>query len=166
MPPANRPRVPASPAPEETHPPRSTAPRPHRPDPSTRPRTPGRAADPPPPAPASSGRPASPCCPSCASLPTKRLHRQLDTSAAEADARTRYRHYTAEQLPRLNRILALRDLGFTLAEIRSVVTETITADQLRGMLLLRRAELQLTHDETASRLTNVEIRLNQIEQES
>ena len=86
--------------------------------------------------------------------------------AAEADARTRYRHYTAEQLPRLNRILALRDLGFTLAEIRSLVTETITADQLRGMLLLRRAELQLTHDETASRLTNVEIRLNQIEQES
>src|SRR5207253_4554648 len=33
---------------------------------------------------------------------------------ARVDPDTRYRYYSARQLPRLNRILALRDLGFSL----------------------------------------------------
>ncbi len=36
---------------------------------------------------------------------------------ASVDRFTDYRYYSADQLPRLNRILALRDLGFTTDQI-------------------------------------------------
>lgn len=40
---------------------------------------------------------------------------------AKVDAETGYRYYRAEQLPRLNRILLLRELGFGLADIRDLL---------------------------------------------
>ena len=56
------------------------------------------------------------------------------------DEATGHRYYSASQLPRLNRILALKDLGFPLERIAAALDEGINADILRGMLLLRRAE--------------------------
>ena len=52
------------------------------------------------------------------------------------DGATGYRYYSADLLPRLNRILALKDLGFSLEQIE-VVLSGLTLDQLRGMLKLR-----------------------------
>ena len=48
-----------------------------------------------------------------------------------------YRFYAARQLTRLNRIIALKDLGFTLDQVRAVLNEQVSAEQLRGMLRLR-----------------------------
>jgi effector-binding domain-containing protein len=81
------------------------------------------------------------------------------------DPSTGYRFYSHDQLPRLNRILALRELGFTLEQVGKLLEEGITADQLRGMLRLRRAELVQELDEGRERLARVEARLAQIEQE-
>ena len=36
---------------------------------------------------------------------------------ALVDPATNYRYYSADQLPRLNRIIALKDLGFTLEQV-------------------------------------------------
>lgn len=36
---------------------------------------------------------------------------------AHIDAFTNYRYYTVEQLPRINRIMALKELGLTLEQI-------------------------------------------------
>ncbi len=81
------------------------------------------------------------------------------------DPFTGYRYYAFDQLPRLNRILALRDLGFTLEQVRQMVDDSLNADELRGMLRLRRAQLQQQVDDARERLAQVEIRLRQIEQE-
>ncbi|HEV3227187.1 MAG TPA: MerR family transcriptional regulator [Acidimicrobiales bacterium] len=80
------------------------------------------------------------------------------------DPDTGYRWYTAEQLHRLHRILALRDLGVRLAEIAVLLDEDLSVDQLRGILLLRRAEARERVSEEADRLTRVEARLHQMEE--
>jgi effector-binding domain-containing protein len=76
-----------------------------------------------------------------------------------------YRFYTLDQLPRLYRILALKDLGFSLDSISDMLKDSISTEQMRGMLRLRQAELQQRVAEDRERLTRVEARLRQIEQE-
>ncbi|HYX49107.1 MAG TPA: MerR family transcriptional regulator [Ktedonobacteraceae bacterium] len=83
----------------------------------------------------------------------------------EVDRFTGYRYYSASQLPRLNRILALRDLGLSLEQIAQVLDEGVSLEQLRGMLRLKRAELQQHIADEQERLARVEARLNTIELE-
>jgi DNA-binding transcriptional MerR regulator len=72
-----------------------------------------------------------------------RMLRHYDTLGlllpARVDPASGYRFYTAAQLARLNRIVALKDLGFTLDQVRAMLDEQVSAEQLRGMLRLRRA---------------------------
>jgi DNA-binding transcriptional MerR regulator len=84
---------------------------------------------------------------------------------AQIDQFTDYRFYTIDQLPRLNRILALKDLGLSLEQIRSVLSEDISAEQLHGMLMLKQAEIEQEVEENQRRLRRVRARLEQIEQE-
>lgn len=84
---------------------------------------------------------------------------------ATVDEGTGYRWYGAEQLHRLNRILALRDLGLSLSEIRPVLDDELSPAELRGMLRLRRAETHQRLAADAARLARVEARLRQIEAE-
>lgn len=81
------------------------------------------------------------------------------------DRFTGYRYYSASQLPRLNRILALRDLGLSLDQIAQVLDEGVSPEQLRGMLRLKRAELQQHIAGEQARLARVEARLNTIDLE-
>ncbi len=83
----------------------------------------------------------------------------------EVDRWSGYRYYAAGQLARLQRILALRDLGLSLAQIGWLLEEELPAEELRGMLRLKRAELQQQMEEEQARLARVEARLRQIEQE-
>jgi predicted transcriptional regulator YdeE len=76
-----------------------------------------------------------------------------------------YRYYTAEQLPRLNRILALKDLGFSLEQIQRLLREDLPAAELRGMMRMKQAELGQHLQAEQVRLERVEERLRQIEQE-
>ena len=84
---------------------------------------------------------------------------------AQVDPQTGYRWYRADQLQRLNRILALRDLGLPLTEVRKVVDDEVSVDELRGMLRLRQAEARDQMAAEAERLSRVEVRLRQIETE-
>jgi effector-binding domain-containing protein len=76
-----------------------------------------------------------------------------------------YRYYSASQLPRLNRILAFKDLGFSLEQIGQMLDDQISPVQIRGMLRLRQAELQQHIQGETARLARVEARLRQIELE-
>jgi DNA-binding transcriptional MerR regulator len=81
------------------------------------------------------------------------------------DAETGYRYYSVSQLPRLHRILALKDLGFPLERVAEALDDGVNADVLRGMLLLRRVE-QLGHiQEEMERLDRLQARLKLIERE-
>ena len=82
------------------------------------------------------------------------------------DQQSGYRYYSAAQLPRLHRILALKDLGFTLEQISQVLASGVTAEQLRGMLLLRRTEQESRVRDEQDRLTRLQVRLRLIEQEN
>lgn len=84
---------------------------------------------------------------------------------AEVDRFTGYRYYAAEQLPRLNRILALKDLGFTLEQVAQALREGVSPAQLEGMLRLKRAEVQQQMGIEQARLVRIEARLRQIQEE-
>lgn len=77
---------------------------------------------------------------------------------------TGYRYYTLEQIPRLNRILALKDLGFSLNEIGDLLSDNVSTAEMHGMLKLRQAEITRTLAEEQQRLARVAARLRQIEQ--
>jgi DNA-binding transcriptional MerR regulator/effector-binding domain-containing protein len=83
---------------------------------------------------------------------------------AQVDPETGYRSYTADQLGQLNRIIALKDLGFSLTQTGKLLSG-ITVEELRGMLTLRRAQLEQELDAYTSRLLGVEARLRYIEGE-
>lgn len=84
---------------------------------------------------------------------------------AHVDPYTGYRGYRASQLARLNRVIALKELGFTLQQVRAVLDEEVDVGELRGMLRLRRAELAAAMAADAARLTGIEARLRTIESE-
>ena len=84
---------------------------------------------------------------------------------AHVDPATGYRSYAAGQLARLNRIVALKGLGFTLEQVRTMLDEQIPVERVRGMLTLRRAELETALAESAQQLAQVEARLRTIEDE-
>ena len=81
------------------------------------------------------------------------------------DPMTGYRYYGLEQLPRLNRILALKDLGLSLDEIGLLLSQELSAKELRAILRLKQAELAAQVAETQERLARVEVRLKLIEEE-
>jgi DNA-binding transcriptional MerR regulator len=84
---------------------------------------------------------------------------------AYVDRVTGYRSYDAEQLSRLNRIVALKGLGFTLQQVRSILDGEVSVEELRGMLRLRQAELHSHIATDTARLAQVEARLQIIERE-
>lgn len=83
---------------------------------------------------------------------------------------TGYRYYEFDQLPRLYRTagftsVALKDLGFSLEEIGHLLEGDLSAEQMRGLLKLRQAEIRRRVEEEAERLERVEFWLREIEQE-
>ncbi len=99
-------------------------------------------------------------------VPTLRYYDQVGLlKPSEVDALTGYRYYAINQLPRLNRILALKGLGFSLEQIAAALDEGLTPDEMRGMLRLRHAQISQQLAQAQSQLTEVEARLQQIERE-
>jgi DNA-binding transcriptional MerR regulator len=81
------------------------------------------------------------------------------------DRTTGYRNYSAQQLPRLNRILALKSLGFSLDQIATMIDDDVAPEQLRGMLSIRKAQVEQTLTEEQLKLRQIESRILQIEEQ-
>jgi DNA-binding transcriptional MerR regulator len=84
---------------------------------------------------------------------------------AHVDACSGYRYYAAGQLPRLNRILALKDMGFSLDAIARLLDDALPVARLRSMLAQKEAELAERVAEDQARLVRVSARLSQIARE-
>ena len=52
-----------------------------------------------------------------------------------------YRRYSASQLSRVNRLVALKDLGLTLEQVGPILDAKVELEELRGMLTLRRGQI-------------------------
>jgi len=82
---------------------------------------------------------------------------------AKIDEWTGYRYYSATQIPRLNQILVLKGLGLTLEQIRKMIDDDISADEIRGMFILKKAQLEKEMQEDLVRLQQIDSRIRQIE---
>ena len=60
----------------------------------------------------------------------------------KVDRFTGYRYYSANQLPRLNYIIALKNLGLSLDEIAILVNDNLTPARIRDIFVLKQAELR------------------------
>lgn len=78
---------------------------------------------------------------------------------AAVDPITGYRSYSADQLPALNRILVLKDLGFTLAEIGELIERGVSNDELVAMLRVRQLDAQRTAEAEQRRLAHMAARI-------
>lgn len=101
---------------------------------------------------------------------THRMLRHWDTAGllvpAHVDEFSSYRSYDPSQLDRLHRIVALRQLGFGLDDVASLLQDGIDADRLTALLQERRAEVEREHRIAAARLVDVERRLQLIQEEN
>ena len=79
---------------------------------------------------------------------------------AKVDPFTGYRYYSAKQLMSLNRILALKESGFSLEEIARILQDRPTSDQLRGMLKAQLARAETEIEAAQARHQRVMARLN------
>lgn len=84
---------------------------------------------------------------------------------AHIEQDTGYRHYSAAQLPRLNRILVLKELGMSLEQIARIIEDNLSAAELRAMLLVRRNDAERAVAEQAERLRHIETRIAQVDTE-
>jgi DNA-binding transcriptional MerR regulator len=82
---------------------------------------------------------------------------------AHIDPDNGYRFYGTDQLVRLHRLVALRDLGFGLDQIAGLLDADPSLEELRGMLRLRRAELAQQLEDEQARLRRVDAHLRAIE---
>lgn len=79
------------------------------------------------------------------------------------DAQTGYRSYDESQFADLLQILALKELGFSLAEIERVVADRPGPAELRGMLTLRRSEIDTEIERSRARLARVDDHIRRLE---
>jgi DNA-binding transcriptional MerR regulator len=78
---------------------------------------------------------------------------------AHTDAQTGYRYYSVRQLPRLNRILALKELGLSLEQIATLLDEEVSPGGLRELLTAKRVEVERALRDEEARLRNIESRI-------
>jgi effector-binding domain-containing protein len=72
------------------------------------------------------------------------------------DSFTGYRYYSASQMPRLNRIVSLKDIGFSLDEIALILNSNMDSKQIQILL-------ELKHSEISDRVRSEQARLDRIE---
>jgi DNA-binding transcriptional MerR regulator len=79
------------------------------------------------------------------------------------DRFTGYRYYSSDQLLQLRKLLAFKDIGFSLQQIESLLEDGLSAARLYERLAVQRAELASRVVEGQSQLARLEQMLQQIE---
>lgn len=83
-------------------------------------------------------------------------------SPAHVVPESSYRWYSPAQFAQLNQIQAFKDMGFSLREIRELLQQRLTPQELRAVLEERREVLRKRVRDDAGRLERIETRLNSI----
>jgi predicted transcriptional regulator YdeE len=98
------------------------------------------------------------------SIKTLRYYDQMGLlKPAWKDRFTGYRFYHHNQIEDLNRILALKELGFSLEQVQTILLDEITIPQLKTMLRLKQSELKQEIEDNMAQLALIEDRLRQME---
>jgi effector-binding domain-containing protein len=83
----------------------------------------------------------------------------------KVDQFTGYRYYSANQLPKLNFVLALKDMGLTLEEIATMINNSLSSYEIKTIFRQKKDELKQKVDVQQSQLEQLEKVLKQIEKE-
>jgi DNA-binding transcriptional MerR regulator len=81
------------------------------------------------------------------------------------DELTGYRYYSASQLPRLNRIIALKNMGLSLEEIARLLRNDVPVASILDLLHAKQTEIKGRLEEEVEKLARVEEWLKQTETE-
>jgi DNA-binding transcriptional MerR regulator len=84
---------------------------------------------------------------------------------AHIDYYTGYRGYSIDQLPRLNRIIFLKEIGFSLSEVMKFLDNHLSVDDMKSMLIKRQKDIENEIIMAQVSLKRVEQRLNSIQSE-
>lgn len=99
---------------------------------------------------------------------SKRLLRYYDEiglfQPIKIDSDSGHRYYSATQLPILNRILALKELGLSLDQIQRFIKDDVSLEEIHGMLLLKKTEIEQQVLSELERIRTIESRLKHIEE--
>ncbi|NDJ79156.1 MAG: MerR family transcriptional regulator, partial [Chloroflexi bacterium] len=97
---------------------------------------------------------------------SKRMLRYYDEigllKPSHIDPLSGYRFYSAGQMSQLNRILALKELGLSLDQIRRALGDNVSTEEMQGMLLLKKAEIEQQLRAETERIRKIELRLKLI----
>ncbi|MBC2578817.1 MerR family transcriptional regulator [Clostridium sp. DJ247] len=100
------------------------------------------------------------------SVKALRYYDELDIlKPMKVDEQTGYRYYSASQLPRLNRILALKDLGFSLNQISIMLDNNFTTDTVISMLNIKRNEIEENIKSEEIKLSRLQTLISKIKEE-
>ena len=83
-------------------------------------------------------------------------------SPEHTDPNSGYRFYSAHQLSQLNRILVMKELGLSLEQIKQLIARDIATDEIRSMLLRKKAQVEQVVQDELSRLHYLESRLKEL----
>lgn len=96
---------------------------------------------------------------------TVRMLRHYDAigllTPADIDEQTGYRRYEAGQLRTAHRIAALKALGLSLDQIRQLLADEVSSNELVGMLRIELARSRDARDEMQRRIDDLERRLEE-----
>ncbi len=82
---------------------------------------------------------------------------------AEVDPVTGYRYYEAGQLGEVHRIVAMKELGLNLDQIRQLLRDGTSAADLRAMLRVEQLRAERARDDAERRLRELEGRLAELD---
>ncbi len=83
----------------------------------------------------------------------------------KVDEFTGYRYYAADQLTRLTRIVALKDMGLSLDEIARLLRDDVSIAHILDLVQIKQSEIRQKLAEESDRLTRVEEWLKKVERE-
>ncbi len=83
----------------------------------------------------------------------------------KTDRLTGYRYYSADQLPRINYIVGLKQLGLSLEDIAMILNDRLDQERIRQILLLRRSDLQSRLQDEQNKLDRVDKLLKRLEEQ-
>jgi effector-binding domain-containing protein len=81
----------------------------------------------------------------------------------KVEKQTGYRYYSADQLPRIQYISALKNTGLSLGDISLLINDNLSFKDIKKLFILKRSELQKRIKDEQQRLTRVERLLQHIE---
>jgi effector-binding domain-containing protein len=100
------------------------------------------------------------------SIKTLRFYDEIGIlKPAKVDQFTGYRYYSADQLPNLNKIVGLKELGLTLEEISLILADDLSIEKIMDLLKIKHKEMRERLQEEEIRLRKVEEWLKKVEKE-